>query len=124
YAVRGGLVQICERLIQAGLDPNSRDSGGQTPLHVATTWGFPTIQRLLVEAGGDLGVKDSNHRTPVDIMKESWRAYLQTERIRLFRMLPETISAQDALELYKHIDVDESSDRVQVEARWHKERAA
>src|SRR5579862_4271607 len=62
-----GLVKIVRLLLdRKGVEVNSKDSGGQTPLSKAAEKGREAVVRLLVEtAGVDLNSKDYNGRTPL-----------------------------------------------------------
>ncbi|GAA0143110.1 ion channel [Lithospermum erythrorhizon] len=53
------------RLLAHGIDPNSKDYDGRTPLHVATSQGLLQMAKLLVEAGASVLVKDRWGHTPV-----------------------------------------------------------
>lgn len=55
-------------LLEQGLDPNVRDSGGNTPLHAyMSTAGADTagVPRLLVKYGADINAKDDDGNTPL-----------------------------------------------------------
>ena len=52
-----GLPLTCERLLRQGLDVNSCDSQGQTPLHRAAIHGFTDIVHLLLEHNADIEVQ-------------------------------------------------------------------
>ena len=52
-----GLPLTCERLLRQGLDVNSCDSQGQTPLHRAAIYGFADIVQLLLGHKADFEVQ-------------------------------------------------------------------
>ncbi|XP_033640843.1 L-asparaginase 1-like [Asterias rubens] len=54
----------------AGVDINSTDYCGNTPLHVAVRKGSEASIRFLLEAGADTSVKDSHNATALCIAKE------------------------------------------------------
>ena len=55
-------------LLKGGLDPNSVDHYGQTPLHYAIRMGNKRAMELLIEAGADPNAKDITHgNTPLHL---------------------------------------------------------
>ncbi|MBT5479619.1 MAG: hypothetical protein HOK45_11180, partial [Verrucomicrobia bacterium] len=55
-------------LLNAGLDPNSVDNFGQTPLHYAIRMGNKRAMELLIEAGADPNAKETIHgNTPLHL---------------------------------------------------------
>ena len=60
--------ECVELLLDAGLDPMSRDDFGQTPLHYAVRNGNDVALRLLLKAGADPNAKDSEYgSTPLHL---------------------------------------------------------
>src|SRR5271165_6154529 len=60
---------VAEALIEAGADPNLRDSHDRTPLHVAvTSFGLSKLKliRLLLEKGADPNARDDAGASPLD----------------------------------------------------------
>ena len=57
---------IIEALLAIGADVNEADSDGQTPLHLAASWGHASSCRLLVKKGGaDIEAQDDGGDTPL-----------------------------------------------------------
>ena len=55
-------------LLKGGLDPNSVDNYGQTPLHYAIRMGNKRAMELFLEAGADPNAKDITHgNTPLHL---------------------------------------------------------
>ena len=66
-AATGGDVPTMTRLLNAGLDPNSRDDAGYTPLIAAARSGNVGVIRLLTRRGADPNLRDTavNSWTPL-----------------------------------------------------------
>jgi ankyrin repeat protein len=61
-----GLLDITRMLLDAGADPNHRDSQGQTPLMSAVFSKRPEIVEMLLGAGADINAKSLDERTALD----------------------------------------------------------
>lgn len=66
WCIRGDVMAVQE-LLQAGADPNTKDSRGHSPLHCATGSGFIGIVQLLLDHGADMDCRDSEGLTALDI---------------------------------------------------------
>ena len=64
-------VKNAQLLIKHGADVKARDETHSTPLHMASSSGFPLLVALLIEHGADPTAKDHRHRTPLHLAS-SW----------------------------------------------------
>ncbi|MGD0612154.1 MAG: ankyrin repeat domain-containing protein [Anaerolineales bacterium] len=69
-AVAGGYVDVAYRLLDAGADPNARQSGDNSPLHISAQNGQVEMVRLLLDYGANLEVKNMDRKTPLDLASE------------------------------------------------------
>ncbi|HAZ14595.1 MAG: hypothetical protein A2X86_00825 [Bdellovibrionales bacterium GWA2_49_15] len=58
-------VDLVEKLLILGADPNRRALSGQTALHYAVASGSKEILTLLIGAGANINVRDNNHQDPL-----------------------------------------------------------
>jgi ankyrin repeat protein len=58
---------VLKLLAKDGIDPDSKGSDGQTPLHWAARNGHEAVVKLLVEKGAELETKDKSGRTPLSL---------------------------------------------------------
>ncbi|KAL3630400.1 hypothetical protein CASFOL_023384 [Castilleja foliolosa] len=64
--VARGDSDLLRRVLQNGIDSNSRDYDRRTPLHVAASQGLYLMAKLLLEAGASVFLKDRWENTPMD----------------------------------------------------------
>ena len=64
-AVRTKNIIEIKALLTEGVDLNSRDKLGETPLHVAAVMGYEGISTLLIEGGADVNARDKRGLTPL-----------------------------------------------------------
>lgn len=65
--VDGDAEHVKDWLAQEGVDPNTRDYTGRTPLHLAVMTSTPEIVRLLVDAGARLVARLADGRTALHL---------------------------------------------------------
>ena len=65
-AIREGDIEAVKQHLAAGTNVNTEDDGGQTPLHIAASWGHKEVAELLIAAGADVNAKDTRGETPLD----------------------------------------------------------
>jgi len=66
YHVANGHASAIRRAISQGMDPDTMNNSGETPLHVACYLGQVDSVRVLLAAGADPYEKDDLGRTPRD----------------------------------------------------------
>jgi ankyrin repeat protein len=65
-ASRKGHLQVVEKLIRAGADPDlPMTIDGETALHLAASYGHEDVIRYLVQHGADANIKSRNGNTPL-----------------------------------------------------------
>ncbi|CAN0109021.1 unnamed protein product, partial [Discosporangium mesarthrocarpum] len=65
-ASKAGNAEILLLLLKSGLDPNERNSNGETALHYAARYNCPKLIELLMENGAEVGVREHHGgRTPL-----------------------------------------------------------
>ncbi|XP_036390618.1 protein phosphatase 1 regulatory subunit 12A isoform X2 [Megalops cyprinoides] len=69
-AAAKGYTQVMNVLLQCGLDVDSRDIDGWTPLHAAAHWGQEEACSLLVDSMSDMGAVNKVGQTPIDVADE------------------------------------------------------
>jgi ankyrin repeat protein len=52
-------------LLERGVDPNTQDKDGDTPLHKAAYKGYVDVVKLLLEHGADPNIKNKSGITPL-----------------------------------------------------------
>jgi uncharacterized protein len=66
-AAAGGSIEILERLLQSGADPNASHQGGYTALHTAAGSGRLDMVRVLLAHGADPTAKTDDGKTAFDL---------------------------------------------------------
>ena len=68
---------VLQALLDAGANPDAKDSAGATPLHQAARSSTNTaVMQALLAAGADINARTSEGETPLDVAtrKENWSA--------------------------------------------------
>ena len=65
FQFTGAVASDVMRCLEAGADPNARDTNGFTPLHQAVYFDRPQAVMALLEAGADPGVQNIRGNTPL-----------------------------------------------------------
>ncbi len=66
-ALKADDIDAVIELIEAGVDVNSKDENGRTPLHTIAKKGDFFATRVLLEAKADINAKDNEQNTPLDL---------------------------------------------------------
>ena len=73
YACGYAHADVVRFLLERGVDPNTRNSGGETGLHWASFGPSPTIAKLLLERGAAVDVRDNHYKaTPLEWTLFAW----------------------------------------------------
>ena len=65
WSARNGHVNVVARLLNAGVDPESREDRGWTPLHLCCFHGHKDVALLLIGRGVSIDAKDDKGTTPL-----------------------------------------------------------
>ncbi len=60
-------IAMVKALVKHGADMNAATADGETPLHIAASYGDLPSVKLLVDKGADLEAKDAKGNTPADV---------------------------------------------------------
>ncbi|XP_070686397.1 protein phosphatase 1 regulatory subunit 12A isoform X4 [Pempheris klunzingeri] len=69
-AAAKGYIEVLKVLLQCGVDVDSRDIDGWTPLHAASHWGQEEVCTLLADNMCDMGAVNNVGQTPLDVADE------------------------------------------------------
>ncbi|KAM9351790.1 protein phosphatase 1 regulatory subunit 12A [Symphorus nematophorus] len=70
-AAAKGYIEVLKVLLQCGVDVDSRDIDGWTPLHAAAHWGQEEVCTLLTDNMCDMGAVNNVGQTPLDVADEN-----------------------------------------------------
>lgn len=59
------ILRVAEWLLSADVPINGQDTGGNTPLHIATLGGEASLVQFLIDAGADMNIQNNEKRTPL-----------------------------------------------------------
>ena len=63
-------VDMIEKMLKLGVNPNIANMNGDTPLHTAASLGYNQIVELLVKYEANINIKNNNGDTPIDLAVE------------------------------------------------------
>ncbi|KUF90884.1 Methyltransferase protein 23 [Phytophthora nicotianae] len=72
-----GFTVVIALLLDHGAKVNTRDVGGNTPLHLAISEGYEDIARFLLENGANPNAKNNDEERCTDLAKPAFRAEIQ-----------------------------------------------
>ncbi|XP_059054110.1 ankyrin repeat domain-containing protein 54 [Achroia grisella] len=67
FAASTNNVELVEKLLVSGADPNSSDEHKRSPLHLAACWGYVDVVRTLIRHGANPNIKDTLGNTPLHL---------------------------------------------------------
>ncbi|XP_035859072.1 protein phosphatase 1 regulatory subunit 12A isoform X6 [Sander lucioperca] len=70
-AAAKGYIEVLKVLLQCGVDVDSRDIDGWTPLHAGAHWGQEEVCSLLADNMCDMGAVNNVGQTPLDVADEN-----------------------------------------------------
>lgn len=82
-------------MLPLGLDLETRDIGGETPLFYAAQYGCTENLRLLLSAGANVNARDHGDLTPLMSLYEGCTAYEAAEKHRLLLAAGAEVNARD-----------------------------
>ncbi len=77
-------IRTVRSLLKQGVNVNSRNSSGWTPLHYAVAAGSPEIVKILLEKGADTSIKNGTGRTALELSSMPY-AYPNKEIEKILR---------------------------------------
>lgn len=98
YHVANGHASAIRRAVSQGMDPDTRNNSGETPLHVACYLGQVDSVRVLLAAGADPYEKDDLGRTPRDRAEALSHNPAREQIIRAFDAYDDELLTEKALE--------------------------
>jgi len=97
YHVANGHASSIRRAISQGMDANTKNNSGETPLHVACYLGQVDSVRVLLAAGADPYEKDDLGRTPRDRAETLSHNPAREQIIKAFDTYDDELLTEEAL---------------------------
>ncbi|SPN98622.1 uncharacterized protein DNG_01667 [Cephalotrichum gorgonifer] len=82
-ATRYGNIAVVKQLLEDGVDVNSRDSQGRTPLLRASRGGHPAVVHLLLEYGANTELKYNEYYNYTPLSRAAMEGHVEVVRILL-----------------------------------------
>ena len=100
-AARNGHVNICEYLINKGINVNELQKDGSTPLHGAAYYGQTNVVKLLLSYGAKTNIKNNFGHLPIDeaISEEIKNILIEGEKDPILKLYQTLISKNIAKKL-------------------------
>lgn len=107
-AVRGGHLQLVDRLLSKGASTNATDERGAAPTHIAAALGHEEIMASLLRNGADRNAVDGKGRTPLHLAIEYGRCpvartLLASDADACLRFGENALSAMDLVVRYDRL---------------------
>lgn len=103
YLKEAGDEWLVRALFMNGANINAADKNGDTPLHIATLFGCPTVVQTLIGLGADIHAKNKQNKTPRQLAQENKKSKIVAVFEALQEELLQSIIAKDSDRVHKAI---------------------